>query len=1610
MIRQTLALQKSVLVALLLASALPAQTGLINTVAGNGTAGTGGIGGPAVNAQIGGGPVWVDGSDNLYIADGYRVVRVDAASGIVTLVAGNGSAGSSGDGGLATLASLNATRGLAMDAAGNIFVAEMMGQRVRRIDAQTGIITTVAGNGTAAFSGDGGPAVNASLKAPFGLAIDAAGNLYIADAGNARVRRVDAQTGVITTVAGNGASGVTADGVPAINASLSPPFSVSLDQSGNVLIPEYGSASIRRVDAGTGLLGTIAGNGNTGFTGDGVPATAAGIGNVAANVAFDTAGNMFFADGTGRIRRVDAATGVITTVAGNGSGAQGRAASGGGGGGSSCYTEPLGDNGPATSATLDGPYGVGLTSNGNVIVADAMDCRVRRVYLPSPYPYTNTTLSLSSSSLPTNTPVTFTAAVTPIGTSGVPSGSVQFVDQPPYLGTTVLGSVPLVNGTASMTINTPPSTGSHLIVAYYGGDGSYNGSGSPGAPLTVTSGPAKPAPTVRLFYSQNPTPPNTPVTFTVTVTPPSGYSAYPTGTVTVFDGATQVGSGSLQNGTAQFSVSFTTSGTHSLTANYYGDVNYSNAQSAALNETVLAAAPVSLTSSVNPSTAGSAVTFTATVTPSTATGTVQFTDSGVSIGTVTLANGQAVLTVSSLALGTHLIQAAYSGDGTYAAATSPVLAQTVKTATTTTVTSSALNSTYGQTITLTASVSPASATGTVEFFDSAASLGVVTLSGGTAAISGGYLTAGTHSIRAVYGGDASNAGSTSATITQTVAPATPAITVTTLNNPVTVGASVLFNISITPAPQNASVSVMDGQSALGTVPVSGGGTASYSTAALTAGYHSITVTWAGDANVAAGTSAVLTETVQSPTTMTETAAGTLLYGQPITFTATISPAAATGSIQFNDAGTNLGTAALSGGRASLTVPSLNAGNHQVAATYATDGIYLSSSATVSIDVAKVNTAAALAASPNPSTVGQAVTLTATVTPGAATGTVQFLDGATAIGSAPVANGTASMSTSTLTAGSHSLTAVYSGDGNYNGSTSVAVAETVKTATSSTLSADVTSPAFGQTVNLTATVAPAAATGTVQFLDGAMPLGTVALSGGAASLSVSTLAVGAHPITAAYSGDANYVASTSGPVAVTVSKAGASVAVTSSLNPSAAGQAVTFTATVTPASATGSVQFKDGSTVLGTVAVSGGAAAFSTSALGGGNHSITATYSGDANYSGASAGLTQTVKAAAAVSLSASSTSITVGQAVTLTATVTPAAATGTVQFLDGATVLGSAAVSSGTAVLSVSTLAVGTHSLTAVYSGDGADTGGTSGAVAVTVSKINTSVTVGSSLNPSLVGRAVTFTATVTPASATGSVQFKDGSTVLGTVAVSAGSAALTVSSLAAGTHSITAVYGGDANDAGSTSAVYTETVNAPPGAPSALTAAAVSSSQINLSWTASPTSGVTYSVYSSGTSGFTPSTANRIASGLTATSYSNTGLPAATTRYYLVTAVNANGESAPSNQASATTQAGLSCHVVYTVTTQWNVGFGTAITIKNTGSTAINGWTLSWTWPGNQQITQAWNSNYTQHGTSAALTNASWNPTIAPGATLSGMGFNASYSGSNVSPTAFYVNGTLCQ
>ena len=347
-----------------------AATGVINTVAGDGSWSFSGDGGPASAARLAlPSGIAVDGRSNLFIADteNNRVRRVDATTGVIDIVAGNGERGFSGDGGPATDASLAYPLSVAVDGQGNLLIADSTNDRVRRVDATTGIITTVAGSGPTGlfggggFSGDGGPATSARLDGPSGLAVDGDGNIFIADRLNNRIRRVDAVTRIIETVAGDGNEGFSGDGGPATDASLFLPEGVALDGHGNIFIADAGNNRVRRVDAITGVIDTVAGDGKQGFSGDGGPAIGASL-DFAIGVAVDGQGNLLIADSTNdRVRRVDAATGIIDTVAGNGN------------------TGFSGDGGPATAATLNYPNGIAVDGRGNLFIADTHNNRIRMV-------------------------------------------------------------------------------------------------------------------------------------------------------------------------------------------------------------------------------------------------------------------------------------------------------------------------------------------------------------------------------------------------------------------------------------------------------------------------------------------------------------------------------------------------------------------------------------------------------------------------------------------------------------------------------------------------------------------------------------------------------------------------------------------------------------------------------------------------------------------------------------------------------------------------------------------------------------------------------------------------------------------------------------------------------------------------------------------------------------------------------------------------------------------------------------------------------------------------------------------------------------------------------
>ncbi|WP_250279867.1 NHL repeat-containing protein [Frankia sp. Cppng1_Ct_nod] len=357
----------SALVTAMLVTNRSPEPATIGTIAGTATSGFSGDGGPATQAGLTkpDDPV-PDAAGNLYIPDtGNNRIRRITADGTITTIAGTGKYDFSGDGGPATQAHFATPTDVMLDAAGNLYIADTDNNRIRRVTTD-GTITTIAGTGIQGFSGDGGPATQAHLAKPTDMALDAAGNLYIADTDNNRIRRITTD-GTITTIAGTGTGtgtdiqGFSGDGGPATQAHLTKPGGVVVDAAGNLYIADNGNNRIRRVTA-DGTITTIAGTGAEGFSGDGGPATQAHLANPG-GVVVDAAGNLYIADtDNNRIRRVTT-DGTITTIAGTG--IQGFS----------------GDGGPATQADLATPNGLGLDMAGNLYISDNSNNRIRRIRL-----------------------------------------------------------------------------------------------------------------------------------------------------------------------------------------------------------------------------------------------------------------------------------------------------------------------------------------------------------------------------------------------------------------------------------------------------------------------------------------------------------------------------------------------------------------------------------------------------------------------------------------------------------------------------------------------------------------------------------------------------------------------------------------------------------------------------------------------------------------------------------------------------------------------------------------------------------------------------------------------------------------------------------------------------------------------------------------------------------------------------------------------------------------------------------------------------------------------------------------------------------------------------
>ena len=340
----------------LLFQILPGKAQYITSIAGTGIWGYTGDGGPATAAEISGPlSIWIDTINEVIFADDAhcRIRKIDT-NGIISTIAGTGTAASTGNGGPASAASLSAPVSVVMDRAGNLFFNERSAHFIRKID-RYGIVSIYAGTGTGGYSGDGGPATAADISTPGILTVDTSGNLFFTNAAASVVRRIST-IGIITTVAGTGVIGYSGDGGPATLAQLNGTQSIATDKHGNLLIADLANYRIRKVDT-SGIISTIAGTGVFGFSGDGGPASAAEITEVQ-SIYVDDADNILLSDLQNDRVRLIAPSGIISTIAGGGSGG-------------------LGDGGPATSATLASPYGVIRKGNGNIYIADVRNDRIR---------------------------------------------------------------------------------------------------------------------------------------------------------------------------------------------------------------------------------------------------------------------------------------------------------------------------------------------------------------------------------------------------------------------------------------------------------------------------------------------------------------------------------------------------------------------------------------------------------------------------------------------------------------------------------------------------------------------------------------------------------------------------------------------------------------------------------------------------------------------------------------------------------------------------------------------------------------------------------------------------------------------------------------------------------------------------------------------------------------------------------------------------------------------------------------------------------------------------------------------------------------------------------
>lgn len=843
----------------------------------------------------------VDTAGNLYLAEQGRVRRIDLNTGeVATLVVGPGQAVMDGD------TARSYSYDVKLDSAGNLYWSDTAAHKVKRMDAATGAISVIAGTGDNGYSGDGGSAFNAALSLPTGLAVDGFA-LYIADAGNHTVRRVDLITGMIITIAGTGFEGTSVDGGKAAEAKLSSPNGIAVDNAGNIFVSEMGSHRIRRVNGAGGVISTVAGTGSAGYNGDGITASQASLRSPGL-MTFDLFGNLIFADvSNNKVRMVDGSTGLIWTIAG------GRAAS------------------------LKGPAGVAVTSNGELLVAESKGNSLRRISLPGAEEYTGLKLNLPSDTAVFSRHALISARLVAHG--GLPSkatGTVTFSYNAAE-GVVSLGTAPVANGVATLDVKLE-NVGPLKLNAEYLGDSGFAPTstftrGEPGGadvPLLVT-------PLVTVSLNSTSPAAGQPVTLKASILP-----ANQDGSIEFRDGNSVLGRSSLLAGESLLTSSDLATGAHTITAVYLG-ADFPPSSSEQFPFKVKKAALAQLVSSRNPAGPGDSVTFHALLSPSTAAGSVSFFDNGDLVGAAKLNSdfpGTATWVTKSLGAGTHNISVRFDGDDDTVGATSSPLVQTVLGGATVRLFASPLQPAAGQAVTYTAVINPQSATGTVRFFDNGVMIGTAPIRAGSASIVIPNFIFGPHSLVAGYSGDTNLLGASSQAFEQSPSRASSSILLIPASNPAISGQSLGISVQVTPATASGTVRLLDGEALLGTITLQNG-RGSVLTNALGIGVHSLQAVYSGDSLLSPSASPVVVEVVRGATSVILNASSA--RGAPsgqVVLNAVLSPRTATGNVMFFDGATSLGTVAFASGVASISVTGLTVGTHSIRAVYSGDGFYM----------------------------------------------------------------------------------------------------------------------------------------------------------------------------------------------------------------------------------------------------------------------------------------------------------------------------------------------------------------------------------------------------------------------------------------------------------------------------------------------------------------------------------------------------------------------------------------------------------------------------------------------------------------------------------------------